>query len=225
MNTKTKIKRHIGEESIEAKIGEVGDDQIKNITDLPLATAKSFWEQLIKPSAKQTMPEQIIGKKMKGTKDIFGSNPTDLGEEGEFMIKSESKEERFIQTAEHQEYFRQMESQEISSIHGEQKIIKDRVQDIMNELKMLAKSSKTMEVIFKQVATEQMPVNPGQYHINFFEWLLVVIKNARRKIDEGASWLAMFSSKKSQKKYWNMAKKHGTTFSLSSERTVATQTS
>lgn len=116
-------------------------------------------------------------------------------------------------------------------LHGERKVSREnsqmlevKIQQIIVELKKLTTSSKELQVQFKQATVEILPVNPGKYHVSFFEWLLATIKIARMKIEDSASWLSMFRSKKAQKQYWSMFKKHGTTFGLSNERVVATQT-
>lgn len=99
-----------------------------------------------------------------------------------------------------------------------------RLNEIINELQRLATVSVILE---KEVieATGQTIVNPGKYHINFFEWLLIEIQQARMQVEDAGAWLATVSSKDGKKKdYWNMYKKHGTKFGLSGERSVSTQT-
>jgi len=81
-----------------------------------------------------------------------------------------------------------------------------------------------LEVEFKAVVVEQRPVAIGKYHVNFFEWMLSVVRAARIKVEESGSWLSAMSGKKAKKDYWGMSKKHGTSFSLSGERVVSQQT-
>src|SRR3989344_5698474 len=72
--------------------------------------------------------------------------------------------------------------------------------------------------------SEQQIVNPGKYHVSFFEWVLLLVRQARMKVEDSSAWLGAFKSKKAKKQYWSMFKKHGTTFGLSNERVVSTQT-
>lgn len=116
-------------------------------------------------------------------------------------------------------------------LHGERKIAREntqiiemKIQEIVVELKRLAKTSKVLEVEFKEITAEQRIVKPGKYHVSFFEWLLTIVKTARIRVEDSGAWLSMFQSKKAKRQYWNMFKKHGTTFGLSNERIVATQT-
>ncbi len=116
-------------------------------------------------------------------------------------------------------------------LYGERKIAREntqvlemKIQEIIVELKRLTKSSKVLEIEFREATIEQRIVNPGKYHVSFFEWLLTIVKTARIKVEDSGAWLSMFQSKKTKRQYWNMFKKHGTTFGLSNERVVATQT-
>ena len=102
--------------------------------------------------------------------------------------------------------------------------IRVKIDEIKIELVKLAKSSKELEITFKNVTLEQQPINPGKYHLNFFEWMLVTIQNTRMRVEDSAAWLGVVSGKKNRKDYWSLSKKHGTSFSLSGERTAATQT-
>lgn len=113
----------------------------------------------------------------------------------------------------------------------ETKIIKEdtrqlqiRIDQILVELRNLTNSSQELAVQFEDVSMEHAPAQAGTYHLNFFEWVFSVVRKARERIEESQTWLAMFKSKKGQKTYWNMFQKHGTTFGLSGERVVATQT-
>ena len=70
---------------------------------------------------------------------------------------------------------------------------------------------------------EQTTENTGTYHQNFFEWMLHMIRQAKEKVEDSEAWLNVSKGKGSKKGYWNMFKKHGTSFALSSEQSVATQ--
>ena len=102
--------------------------------------------------------------------------------------------------------------------------LKRTIEELVKQIKMLAKSTQSLSQEVSIAAMEEMPVNPGKYHVNFFEWLIGMIKSLRERVDESRSWLSVFQSKKKQKGYWNMFKKHGTSFGLSNERVVSTQT-
>lgn len=99
----------------------------------------------------------------------------------------------------------------------------NQVQQIKMELQSLVASSKLLQMEFGKVAMEQPTTEIGVYHTNFFDWVLTMIQEARKKVDDSASWINAAKGKGNKKGYWNMFKKHGTSFGLSSERQVASQ--
>lgn len=116
-------------------------------------------------------------------------------------------------------------------LYGERKIgqentrvIEIKIQEIVIELKRLTASSKILQAEFKEITVEQRIEKPGKYHLSFFEWMLVVVRQARLKVEDAGAWLSATYAKKAKRNYWAMFKKHGTTFGLSGERVVATQT-
>lgn len=102
--------------------------------------------------------------------------------------------------------------------------LENRIEEIMNELKRLVGSSSILKAEFAFLTVEETPVKSGKYYTNFFEWLLIEVRKIRMKVEDAGAWLSVMKSKKSQKKYGAMAKKHGTSFTLNNERTPATQT-
>ena len=108
-----------------------------------------------------------------------------------------------------------------SSEHGE---LRQQVNEVMLELRRLADSTTAVTAELHAVAVSSTPAEVGKYHVNFFEWMLVTLKQARMKIEDSGAWLGAMSSKKGKKDYWSQFKKHGTSFGMSNERGVATQT-
>lgn len=111
----------------------------------------------------------------------------------------------------------QLAKAETSNIQGE-------VQEILIELKRLVASSQELQVQYKEIVMEQRIVKPGKYHKSFFAFILTLIREAQKAIGDSGAWLSALRSKKNKRNYWSMFKKHGTTFGLSNERVVSTQT-
>ncbi len=101
--------------------------------------------------------------------------------------------------------------------------LKQEIEELLKQIKLLAKSTENLTQEVSIVAMQEMPVNPGRYHVNFLQWLVSLIKSLREQVEDSRTWLGVFQSKKKQKQYWSMFKKHGTSFGLSNERTLATQ--
>jgi len=106
-------------------------------------------------------------------------------------------------------------------IREDQQKLAQQIESVRAELKAIAASIQSLN---KEIgnAIREVPVNPGVYHANFFERLKSILKVLREQIDDSRSWLSMHSDRKKKKGYWGMYKKHGTTFGLSNERSLAT---
>ncbi len=108
------------------------------------------------------------------------------------------------------------------------KLVVEETQVILSKLKeqivLLEKSQKNLAVEVTKVKVDQLPKKSGIYYIRFLEWLITVVRQLRMKVEDGRAWLSTFTTRKKKRGYWKMYKKHGTTFGLSHERTLATQT-
>ena len=98
-----------------------------------------------------------------------------------------------------------------------------KIQEILVEIKQLGNSIQELEVEVKDVAMDQVPAKAGKYHESFFGYLLTMLRNARLRVESSGSWLQAMAGKKAKKGYWDSAKKHGTSFTLSSDRVVSQQ--
>lgn len=208
MRAQTNKKPQIKEESIEAKIGitsefkNIGKGILKSTkSDVIDGFSKNLWDQML------GAPEQ--------------KQDNVLAEGQEIKL---SKKEKAASSLEFSEYKREIIFGDKKSENGETYIIRQQVEQIRMEIKKLINTSKIVEQTVKDATTDKAPVKPGKYHVSFFEFVLGVIKDATRKLEDSVSFGSAIKNKKQQKQYWNMYKKQGTTFGLSGERTVATQT-
>lgn len=196
------IKQYIDQNPIEA-IRSIGGGVVRSVKDDVMAdSVDTFWEQFLGREKK----EQLSG---------------DLTEGVEIDLRETKVEIPKIPGI---DYHREVRTAEVKVIRENEAELRERIAHIQLELKKLIQSSRELQVVFKQVTVETVPAKPGTYHQNFFEWLLSIIKQARFKVDESKSWLTTFYAKRAKRQYWAMFKKHGTTFGLSHERVVATQT-
>lgn len=107
-------------------------------------------------------------------------------------------------------------------IHNRELSEQDRkLQEIRSEIARLASSIQTISKEARAVSVEQAPQTSGKYHLNFMEWMLSVIRTARMKVEDSGAWLQVSKKKNG---YSQKAQNLGTKFTLSHERTVATQT-
>ncbi len=104
---------------------------------------------------------------------------------------------------------------------SEDQEVKEKIEKIRNELKALSQSVKNLRQEIAKTVMD-VPVNPGVYHVNFFEQLQSYLQAMKQEIDDSRTWLAAANNRKARKGYWGMYKKHGTTFGMSHERNLAT---
>jgi len=108
-------------------------------------------------------------------------------------------------------------------ISQEQAMVKQQIEAVRQELAALAKSIGQLNTEVEH-AVSAIPVDPGVYHLSFFERLRSTLMLIRKRVNDSNSWLQMSNARKKQKGYWGSYKKHGTKFGLSADRNVATQT-
>jgi hypothetical protein len=106
-------------------------------------------------------------------------------------------------------------------IKEDQQKLAQQIEGVRQELKAIAASIQSLNADIGK-AVREVPVNPGVYHANYFDHLKSILKVLREQIDDSRSWLNMHSDRKKKKGYWGMFKKHGTSFGLSNERSLAT---
>jgi hypothetical protein len=210
-------KNQMVEEPVEAKPGNTAAEPTSfkaETASLVKGLMKSGWEDMLGASPK-TFSEQIMGSSDK-SKDLV---------EGQEISLNNSQAEKPKITAEHLSYVRT--TIERADSLGDDKVeteMRRSMDEIRAEIQKLVKTSKVVERTVKDASVDKTPVRPGKYHLSFFEFVLSVVKDATRKLEDTVHFGAIFTSKKKQRQYWSMYKKKGTTFGLSGERVVSTQT-
>jgi hypothetical protein len=99
--------------------------------------------------------------------------------------------------------------------------LNQEIEAVRAELKALSASIKTLNADV-QKTIQEVPVNPGIYHKNFFDRMRSMLQLLREQIDDSHTWLSLYNNRKQKRGYWGMYKKHGTSFGLSNERSLAT---
>lgn len=100
------------------------------------------------------------------------------------------------------------------------------VEAVRSELKKTVEELEQLNTAVVEIekAVAQAPVKAGKYHLSFLERLRAILRLFRQQVaNESRLWLEESFAKKRKRNYWQMFKKHGTTFGLSSERVIATQ--
>ncbi len=207
----------------------IDQNPIEAVRDTAMALGSSVVGSVKDDLAKGIMTDlwdQMLGTEI-GKGNAIKQTSGDLMEGQEISFKKQPKEEK----AKNKPRIEAAIDYTGEIIHAERRItqvqnreLETKVQEIIVELKKLTKSSKELEVTFRDITVEQVPVKAGKYHLNFFEWMLSTIRSARQRIEDSGNWANVFAAKKTKREYWSLFKKHGTSFGLSGERIVATQT-
>jgi hypothetical protein len=217
----------------------------------PLETGREFVRSVGKPSTKwladeaaqsgRTFLEQLLGLNLKKDSGTTHADKAPQSEESKQPHKNvevfnflnhknaSDKPKAHAEKASHRQaeaaidYHREITHNRERASKGEMHDIQQNIEQIKIELSKLVNSSQVLKLEFAEVSVEQSSKNVGEYHINFFEWMLTVIRAAREKVEDSGAWLGTVQGKGAKKGYWGMFKQHGTTFGLSGERSVATQ--
>ncbi len=206
-------------ETIRETIGGIGSGFASTAKDVGTASVKDFWAQV---AGEYKEEEHILAEGKEFTlpkaKDqaIHAATKTEKSAE-------KPKRQDVAPGLEYQNYHRDILRYHERNMHVEGYQVSRQVEQILVEIQKLIATSTVLEAEFRQVAMETTPTEVGSYHVNFFEWMLIMLKAAREKIEDSGAWMNALTSKKGKRNYWAMFKKHGTTFGLSNERSVATQ--
>ena len=70
---------------------------------------------------------------------------------------------------------------------------------ILAEIKQLAQETDGLKKELNDFALEELPEDPGQYHLSFLGRILNLIEKARQAIHDAATWLAVANSRRQKK--------------------------
>ena len=192
------ILKGIGSGVVDSVVDDFGKRSINNL-----------WEQLLGTKNPQEEGDQTSG---------------DLEEGREIHLSKKIKKEALPEPIEPGiDYRREILDVGKRADRENTQVLNAKIAEILTELKKITAASAEIAVEFKEITVEQRIEQPGEYHVTFFQWMLSMVRAAREKIEDSGAWLSVMKSKKKQKGYWAMFKKHGTTFGLSNERVIATQ--
>ena len=177
---------------------------------------KSFFEETHK-----TAIDQLSEARKDAQIQVLGLEK-ELKEGDEQPLTPEDQPKKI--SAEHQAYFREVMTAPIRQDHEETQQLKAQIEEIRIEIEKLKDASLEMEKVFIEVSSQETPEKPGKYHLNFYEWVFITIRNAREKMDEVNTLGAIVNTRKKEKQYMAMSKKHGTSFTQNSERALTRQT-
>lgn len=198
-----KPQKHIAVDNPIESLKDVGTGVVEAVKESSAEAVKDMWAQILGVERSKTSAPK---GDLKAGQEV---NLKDIAKKNEQTPKAEAPMNYFREIAEAGRAGAQQESAEL----------RQQVQSIMYELQRLATASKAIE---KQVASAIGTgyVKPGKYHANFFDWMLTVVADARKRVENAGAWLITVKKKKG---FVQGMKKNMSQF-LSGERSVSNQT-
>lgn len=184
---------------------DLGNQTAKTGIDAMQGLADDMWQQL-QPGKGPTQP--ISG-------ELRPNRSSSLEEE---LLRREEEARRSERA--HFEHVRRQEQMVFSRKEQE---LKAQIAAIQDELKKLIGEAGGL-VQEVELAVEQTIVEPGVYHLNFFDRLRQLIILLRKKVADSKTWMHTVNAKAQRRSYfWGQVGKSGTKFLLSQERYMSTQ--
>jgi hypothetical protein len=209
-------------------MGKTSTKQKPNIFKNPLEAVAGYGSDAVKSVAKASQAEvdtlftDIIKHSFGESGENSGDNNPHNGEVELFNNSHEKKSETHARA--HIEYHDDMRKLGENQRRKENQQAIREIQEALAEIQQLIKSSKALEMEFADFAVMSAPTEVGEYDKKFFTWLATLIRQAREKVEDSGAWLSAVKGKNGKKgqDYWSMSQKHGTSFSMSNERSSAT---
>lgn len=115
---------------------------------------------------------------------------------------------------------KQHEDEDRQRFLNKQKEVEKQIELLRDAILKIAKSTQNFSSEVEKAAFEA-PVNPGKYHLGFFETLKSTLEIIKKRLDDSASWMQEFNKRKDRVPFfWAQFKKSGTKYMLSSERSA-----
>lgn len=183
---------------------------LEGLKDIGNSTSDTIKKDVLRP---QDFMEQILGKSY-SPKNFSGEITP--GEAIEMRDVFNGKHEEEVKIKKQLSHERKLHEEEKMLIEKKTQELRVTLHALIEEIKVLVDNTTelTEEV---EIAVMQAPIEPGVYHVIFFEKLLEFIKSFRRKIEDASIWLHASNKRASKMNYWGRYKKHGGKFLLSAD--------
>jgi hypothetical protein len=183
---------------------------LESLKDIGGDAVKSLKEDLLVKTPKDFM-DQLFGPRQSFSGEIIAGESLEINE----VLTGQHKEKQILRQQLQLE--RTLSFEEKESINRKSNELKIQLKAIQEEILYLTLSTQDLGEE-TQLAAMQASVEPGIYHLLFFEKLLEFIKSFRKKIEEAGVWLHATNQRAAKKNSWAARyKKHGAKYLLSGE--------
>jgi len=188
---------------------------LENLKDVGGNTGKVLKKDLAEGVSEEFL-NQLLGRKKdkKFTGEIMPGQPL------EFEDVYSGKQEEVLKAQKQVVLERRLRAEEKTRTEQKGNELRLQLQALMQEVAALAENTQELSQEV-QVATMQAPIEPGIYHVIFFERLIEFIKSFRQNIGQAKNWLQTSNKRAQKKNYWASYKKHGGKFLLAADHYVS----
>lgn len=189
------------------------DNFVESMRGIGRGTINTLTDDFIKETPKDFI-RQLLGLERP---PINASGEIQLGQSIEInqVIESQTEENKSLQAQLVHERKSRQDNEQYTTRQTQE--LKLQLKALQGETEKIAKSTIQLSQEIK-IATIQATVEPGVYHIVFFEKLLSFIKAFRKKINQANLWIQSANKKASKRRtFWGQVSKSGAQRLLSSE--------
>jgi len=194
---KPKNIKDIRRQNVLESLKDIGGGSARSLkTDLLKGTSEEFFRQFMGQKLEKKFSGEIIPGETLELNEVFS---------GKFAENKKLQAQIVLE--------RRLSEEERIRMEQRSNELKIQLHALMQEVYALAQTTQNIgeEV---EVASMQAPVNPGIYHLVFFEKLLDFMRSFRKKIENASLWLHSSNKRAEKKNYWAMYKKKGSSFLL-----------
>ena len=184
---------------------------LESLKDIGGSVVKSLKEDLVSRAPKDFM-DQLFGPRSENfSGEIIAGESLEISE----VLTGQHKEKQLLRQQFQLE--RTLRIQDKETIEITINDLRIKLKTLQEEILVLSQSTQGLAEE-TQMAAMQAPVEPGIYHVLFFEKLLEFIKSFRKRIEEAGVWLHATNKRAAKKNAWGANyKKHGAKYLLSGE--------
>lgn len=198
-NQKAKLQRQIKTKNVLEAINEIGSSVVNTAKDETKAVSDEFFRQLLGQQKKSQEKKSSV---------LSAGSAMNMSE----VMSGKDEKNKKLQD---QIFFeRRLHNEEKSETQKKLQELRLRLQAIQTEAsKMIATTASLSQEVRNAVLGNV--VDPSEYQINFFEDIIKLISDFRKKIDGAVVWMQGQSKRSEKKNYWSQYKKKGASFLLS----------
>lgn len=174
-------------------------------------TVDTLKEDLLKQAPRDVIDQLFGPREQSHSGEIYAGETVEMKD---LVSGRREKDEQLSAQLRMERRLRQEQEVLVERKTGELRI---QLKALMEEIQILAVETSDLSQE-TQLASMQAPIEPGVYHVVFFEKMLEFIKSFRKKIEQARTWLHSANARAAKKNKWGSNyKKHGAKYLLSSE--------